>query len=153
MLNRDVTWGDLRKIHAQAVLDGGYIPDDLLADPEDMARSKEKADDEYYFDLSDEEKAYYKDSAEKWDIENREGTVSVTISDIGEILELIKVVDDLGLFVREQGGWWSVDPEQEEPRIFDQTLADVDESFVEYWDRLKTENAPITKEVIQDYLV
>lgn len=153
MLNRDVTWGELRQIHSQAAQQEGFIPDDLLADPEVQRQSEGKSDDDFVFNLSDEEKAFYTGLREEYDIDNREGTVSVTISDTGEILELIKDVDDLGLFVREDGDWVQVDPDQEDPRIFDQTLADVDESFVEYWDRLKAQNAPITKEVIQDYLV
>lgn len=153
MLSRDVTWGELRQIHDHAVQQGGFFADDILADPEKRLEAQGKADDDFYFDLTPEEQGFYTDLRGEYDIDNREGTVSVTISDIGEILELIKVVDDLGIFIRDQGEWWEVDPEEENPRIFDQTLADVDESFVEYWDRLKAENAPITKEVIQDYLV
>lgn len=153
MLSRDVTWGELRQIHDYATQQGGFFPDDILADPEKRLEAQGKSDDDFYFDLTPDEIGFYTDLRGEYDIDNREGTLSVTISDIGEILELIKDVDDLGLFFREQGDWWAVDPDVEDPRIFDQTLADVDESFVEYWDRLKAQNAPITKEVIQDYLV
>lgn len=150
MLDRDVTWGQLRAIHVRSA--GVPNPDDLLSDPETLEKSKGKADDEYVFDLTPEEIEAYKKIRESDDFDNVPGTVSVTISRNGEPLELIKTTDH-DVLVREQGEWYVVHPDADEPRIFDQTLADVSEDFVEYWDRLKSQDAKITKETIQDYLV
>lgn len=153
MLSRDVTWGELRELHQLNTRSGGGIPDDVLSDPEVRAKSRGKADDEFYFDLTEEEIAQYKKDREENDIDSLPGTVSVTISQSGEILELVKVTDDGRLFVREDKAWYLVTPEQDEPRIHDQTLADVSEDFVEYYDRLRAAKAEITKEVMQDYAV
>lgn len=154
MLSKDVTWGELRALHDLNVSSGGAIPDDILMDnPEALELSKTKADDEYYFDLTDEEKATYAKIRADDDYDALPGTVSVTISQSGEILELVKVTDDGRLLVREDKRWYPVSPEQDEPRIHDQTLADVSEDFVEYYDRLRAAGAEITKEVMQDYAV
>jgi broad specificity phosphatase PhoE len=153
MLSRDVTWGELRELHQLNTRTGGGIPDDVLADPDARERSRGKADDDFYFDLSEEEIAAYKQAREENDIDSLPGTVSVTISQQGEILELVKVTDDGRLFVREDKGWYLVGPDQDEPRIHDQTLANVSEDFVEYYDRLRAAKAEITKEVMQEYAV
>lgn len=155
MLRRDVTWGDLRAIHEDAVRAGVSSPEDILSDPEIMEESKKKRDDEYYYDITDEEAQEFKDIDAENDIDAQPGTVSVTISRTGEVLELIKVLDNDGgdLYVREQETWALVYPDQDEPRIFDQTLANVESKFVEYWDRLKDRNVKVTKETIQNYLV
>lgn len=151
MLEQDVTWGDLREIHRMSMgLPGN--PDDVLADPEMMALSRTKGDSEYYFDISPEAAASFKALRAEYDYENIPGTVSVTISRTGEVLELIKTTDT-DVLLREDGNWYPIHPDTDEPRVFDQTLADVSEDFVEYWDRLRDQGAPITKEVIQDYLV
>jgi hypothetical protein len=151
MLEQDVTWGDLKAIHRQALVTGSH-PDDILANPEMLALSKTKGDDEFYFDISPETAATLKQIRDENDPEKVPGTVSVTISRTGEVLELVKTTDE-NVLVRHKGHWYPVQPDQDEPRIFDQTLADVSEDFVEYWDRLRSQDAKITKEVIQDYLV
>jgi hypothetical protein len=150
-LEKDVTWGDLKEIHRIALVKGPH-PDDILSDPEMLALSKTKDDDEYFYDISPEEAQELKEIRDRYDPEKIPGTISVTISQNGEVLELVKETDH-NLYVREEGGWYVVQPDQGEPRIFDQTLADVSEDFVEYWDRLRVNEAKITKEVIQDYLV
>lgn len=153
MLEQDVTWGQLRAIHRSSVgIPAGANPDDILADPEMLALSKTKGDDEYYFDISPETAANLKAIRAEYDYENLPGTVSVTISRTGEVLELIKTTDT-DVLIRDGGAWYVVHPDTDEPRVFDQTLADVSEDFVEYWDRLRSQEAEITKEVIQDYLV
>lgn len=153
MLEQSVTWGELREIHRKSAgLPAGSNPDDLLADPAILAESRTKKDDEFYFDIPEETAALFRQMRSDADYENMPGTVSVTISRTGEILELVKTTED-NLLVREDGTWWPIHADDDEPRVFDQTLADVSEDFVEYWDRLRVAEAPITKEVIQDYLV
>lgn len=153
MLEQDVTWGQLKEIHrSSAGLPAGSNPDDVLADPEMLALSKTKGDDEFYFDISPETAASLKAIRDEYDFDNVPGTVSVTISRTGEVLELIKTTEN-DVLIREDGQWYVLNPDDDEPRVFDQTLADVSEDFVEYWDRLRSQDAKITKEVIQDYLV
>lgn len=151
MLEKDVTWGELKAIHRRALVSGSH-PDDILADPKELELSRTKGDDEYFYDLSPEEIEEFKAIRAEYDFENIPGTVSVTISRTGEVLELVKTTEN-DVLVREDGTWYVVRPDQDEPRVFDQTLADVSEDFVEYWDRLRAQDAKITKEVIQEYLV
>lgn len=153
MLSKDVTWGELRALHQLNVRSGGGITDDILADPEELAKSKGKADDDYYFDLTDEEIAQSKALKAEFDYDNLPGTVSVTISRTGEVLELIKVLDSGILLIRTNKKWVEADSETEIPRVHEQTLADVSEDFVEYYDRLREAGAEITKEVMQDYAI
>jgi hypothetical protein len=153
MIQRDATWGDLRSIHNAVKASGGFSADDLLSDPEIMDKSIGKDDNEFFFDLSDEDKAFYKSLREEFDIDKRNGTYSVTISDDGTVLELIKTLDDGSIYARREGVWFPIDPDDEDSNIFDQTLVDVSDNLVEYWDRLKEAEATITKEAIQDYLV
>lgn len=152
MIRKDVTWGDLRSIHNNASASGGYNPDDLLADPKIMDESLDKDDDEYYYDLSDKEKEFYKSLDEEADIDARKGTYSVTITDDGNVLELVKILEDGSMFARRQGMWLEIGPDDPAPTIFDQTMEEVTDNLVPYWDRLKEAQAPINSEAIQDFL-
>lgn len=153
MLQQDVTWGDLKEIHRLSKgMPAGSNPDDILADPKMLALSKTKGDDEFFYDISPEEAEELRKIRDEYDVDKLPGTVSVTISRTGEVLELVKTTED-NLYIRDEGEWYPIDPDQDEPRVFDQTLADVSEDFVEYWDRLRSQEAKTTKEVIQDYLV
>lgn len=154
MWNRDVTWGDLRAFHEEMRNSGAQSPDDFLSNPKVWELSLSKEDHEYVYDISDEDAAALKALREEDNIEAKPGIVSVTVSRTGEILELIKVTEDEGrMYVREQRMWAEVTPDSDEPRIHDQTLQDVDERFVEYWDRLKEKGATITKDIVQHYAV
>lgn len=152
MWNRDTTWGELRAFHEQMRTTGAQSPDDYLSNPKIWDLSLSKEDHEYVWDISEEQAAKLEAQRLEDDIEAEPGIVSVTVSDTGEILELIKVTEDEGrMYVREQRMWAEVLPEQDEPRIYDQNLQDVDEKFVEYWDRLKDKGAIITKDIVQHY--
>lgn len=124
MLKPNTTWGQMRDIHQQTLESGVENPDDWLSDPETREQSAGKRDDEYIFEISEEEAERYNKIDRGEDIPDV--THSFTVSEKGETLELIKTDADEGIiYVRTEGQWVPVNEERQNPRIYDQTLLDI----------------------------
>jgi len=83
--------------------------------------------------------------------EQPDETVAFTVSDDGEVLELIKSNAD-GVFVRDNGDWTPVNPDEDQPTIDDQEWIDVNpDEAVAFWDKQQSSESAVTRDDILKY--
>lgn len=68
--------------------------------------------------------------------------LTVSDDDENEVLELVRS-DETGMYVRDDGSWVSIDPEADDPRVWDRIIIDVKETAVPVYDAAEAEG-PIT---------
>lgn len=54
------------------------------------------------------------------------------------VLELVKS-DETGMYIRDNGTWWAIDPDADNPRVWDRVIIDVREDAAELFDKLEAE--------------
>jgi hypothetical protein len=132
MLNRDVTYGQLRDMLEMEKMSGASYSENPLSDPAFAEASKDVPDETYYFtDVTDEEIAEFDEARQK------AGTVFyLTTNEEGtEVRGLVKEENDT-MFMRRDGEWVKVNPGDELEDLDDLPLQQVFGNVLEHWDTL-----------------
>lgn len=144
MINKDITWGEVRELHTQLANDDVYSPDDLLADPVFQDRnSLNPPDDEKVFQENEDDTLTY----------------SFTFDDDQErVLELIKTDQVEGvIYVRSNGDWVALSENDQSPTVFEVPTRDVDPASVgwamNFWDQNADRDEDVTVDEIGHHLV
>jgi hypothetical protein len=130
MLNRDVTFGQLRDMLEMEKQMGVSLTENPLSDPVYADATKDVPDETYYFsDVTEEEiaelEAIRNEPATKFFLTtNEEGT---------EVRGLVKEEDDT-MFMRRDGEWVKVNPGDELEDLDDLPLQQVFGDVVSFWD-------------------
>lgn len=142
-------------------------PDNRLADPEVLERSKGKKNEDYYDPEAAEEFLKAMDEYEEvppeavtaaGEPQEEEGDDPVlsplyfTVDESGAVLELVKA-DDEGLFIRIEGEWVDISDEEEFPTVYEQDMHFANDESVSHWDSELEENDNLKLEDISDYLL
>jgi hypothetical protein len=131
MLYRNVTYGDLRRMKRDYGSLDDIFSENPLNDPEFAARTQHIPDDVYYFDVSVEEIA-------EWETAERAADEKffLTTDDDENVLGLFREEVAVGaLFVRRDGEWIPIRPNDDVAELDDQTIHQVfDKNIVAHWD-------------------
>jgi hypothetical protein len=78
--------------------------------------------------------------------------LTVSDQDENEVLELVRV-DETGMYVRDAESWVPINPDDDNPRVWDRIIIDLTESAVPVFDSAETSDAPITADLFSGHLL
>lgn len=133
MLHRDVTWGEIRSMHAMAVESGAIFSEDPLADPVFEDLTKDIPDEEYFYKLTPKEIAEFE--AQKAAQKPKERMFITLADDRNTVMGLIREEVESGTYyVRRTGDWVVVKPGDDVPELDDLELVQVFGDIIGQWD-------------------
>lgn len=66
------------------------------------------------------------------------------------VLELVRS-DEVGMYIRDNGTWVRIDPNADNPRVWDRVIVDVTDRAVDVYDIAESSNSPITATQFRKY--